>query len=243
MPHKFAFPKQLTPNNQRINVESCPNSLWSNKDSQLHGPPPPRLKRTLKYQSSPIITAHDTLECVNSFHKLPDYYSSNNSNSMIPQCSGPILYQSYNGINGYSYSPAPAAQQNGSNKFCFHGSDNGDCSLPSYFNPRMSTNMSHKEKVNNWIDKIQIFEIQEDLWSNNCFNIDYSRDFEEVEFDEDKKKQRDNDILNFEEILFLQSKKIDCLVRKMYDKEDENDDNGGEETEEDRKDESSIEFR
>ncbi|CCK70020.1 Pfs1p KNAG_0D02710 [Huiozyma naganishii CBS 8797] len=93
--------------------------------------------------------------------------------------------------------------------------------IPHHFNPRTARSMSHNEKVNLWIDRIPLWKPDGMPWHNRCFSVDYSLDWDEVEFDKDVLDESfvisttDN-----EELVYLQSKKIDCLTRRMYNMEE-----------------------
>lgn len=93
-------------------------------------------------------------------------------------------------------------------------------SFPSFFNPRTASNMPHKEKVNNWIENIPVFEVENGTWKSECYESDYSMNWEESEFDEAAK----GDTISFvthDELLYLQAKKFESLVRKFYRSEHE----------------------
>lgn len=74
--------------------------------------------------------------------------------------------------------------------------------------------MSHSEKVRNWIDQVPVFPVEDGFWGHSCYAYDYQSDCEEIEFDDVKCDSIS--LENYDEILFLQSRKIDCLVRKLY---------------------------
>ena len=83
-----------------------------------------------------------------------------------------------------------------------------------WFNPRTAVKMSHSEKVRNWIDQVPVFPVEDGFWGHSCYAYDYQSDCEEIEFDDVKCDSIS--LENYDEILFLQSRKIDCLVRKLY---------------------------
>lgn len=96
-------------------------------------------------------------------------------------------------------------------------------SFPPYFNPRAASNMSHKEKVNNWIEKVPIFETEEDIWESECYESELPMNWEEKEFDQPSSYFINNTIslATSDELLYHQGKKIDSLVRAMYHRESE----------------------
>lgn len=91
-------------------------------------------------------------------------------------------------------------------------------SFPAFFNPRTASNMPHKEKVNNWIENIPIFEIESGQWKSNCYDSNYSMNWEENDFD-DPAKINNISFITHDELLFLQGKKFESLVRKLYKSE------------------------
>ncbi|QLL30257.1 hypothetical protein HG536_0A00740 [Torulaspora globosa] len=93
-------------------------------------------------------------------------------------------------------------------------------SFPSFFNPRTASNMPHKEKVNNWIENIPIFEVENGIWRSDCYDTNYSVNWEESEFD-DAAKADTISFVTHDELLYLQAKKFDSLVRKSYGSESE----------------------
>lgn len=93
-------------------------------------------------------------------------------------------------------------------------------SFPSFFNPRTASNMPHKEKVNNWIENIPIFELENGIWKSECYDSNYSINWEETEFD-DAVKADTISFVTHDELLYLQAKKFDSLVRKSYGLESE----------------------
>lgn len=97
--------------------------------------------------------------------------------------------------------------------------------LPSEFNPRAAKDMSVRDKVKKWIDDIPLYEAPNDVWKNNCFQSDYSLNWEEIEFDNKDSlndgKEQHISLVSSDELLYLQSKKIDSLVRLVYTLEEE----------------------
>ncbi|SCU86558.1 LAFA_0E01574g1_1 [Lachancea sp. 'fantastica'] len=97
--------------------------------------------------------------------------------------------------------------------------------FPSYFNPRSATNMPHQEKVNKWIENVPTFVASGGDWQSNCYSVEFDVDWEEQEFDLanlDQHQNHDPTLTTFsfntaDEILHLQAKRLDTLVRKVYD--------------------------
>ncbi|SMN22721.1 similar to Saccharomyces cerevisiae YHR185C PFS1 Sporulation protein required for prospore membrane formation at selected spindle poles [Maudiozyma saulgeensis] len=167
------------------------------------------------------------------------------SNGMIGMTSGGLLYNNhfihsndyplqkdyhppYNGRNNIHNMMNSYQRADGSlNNICKCPEDilstNG--SFPTDFDPRGAKDMPAKEKVTNWIDNIPIYEIRDNIWNNDCFPNDYSLNWDEVEFDRKNNQflTRDQNVslTNSDELIFLQSKKIDCLVRLVYNLEKE----------------------
>lgn len=91
--------------------------------------------------------------------------------------------------------------------------------FPSYFNPRTATNMPHGEKVNKWIENVPVFNVSGDLWESDCYSINDNVDWEEEEFDfglAHKHEHFSFSLATADEVLYLQAKRVDTLVRKMY---------------------------
>lgn len=97
--------------------------------------------------------------------------------------------------------------------------------FPNEFNPRAAKDMSVRDKVKKWIDDIPLYEVEENIWSNSCFENDYSLNWEETEFDNKHTSNGGKDhhvsLVSSDELLYLQSKKIDSLVRLVYNLEEE----------------------
>ncbi|SCW03922.1 LAFE_0H01992g1_1 [Lachancea fermentati] len=92
--------------------------------------------------------------------------------------------------------------------------------FPSYFNPRTATNMHHQEKVSKWLEKVPVFNVTDELWESECFDTDDDLDWEEQEFDyaiAGKSSQQIISMSTVDEIIYLQSKRVDTLVRKLYE--------------------------
>ncbi|CEP64054.1 Pfs1p LALA0_S10e01200g [Lachancea lanzarotensis] len=95
--------------------------------------------------------------------------------------------------------------------------------FPSYFNPRSATNMPHQEKVSKWIENVPTFVASSGHWQSDCYGVEFDLDWEEQEFDFATSDQHDDPIMTkisfntADEILHLQSKRLDTLVRKLYD--------------------------
>lgn len=92
--------------------------------------------------------------------------------------------------------------------------------FPAFFNPRTASNMPHKEKVNNWIENIPIYEIEGGIWESKCYDNNYSMNWEENEFD-NPTKTNSISYVTHDELLYLQARKFESLVRKLYKSEDE----------------------
>lgn len=286
MAFKYGFtnPMPLSSNNQRLNIESCPNSIW------LGNPKDKNPKTNVESKSSPLKQESKGTNYVaggrdnkqmhfNLFGKGPSTTKlpgmsnkpSNinishqqlgtnsyiqNTDSMAPQYSSLFNYSFPSNVMGGSlfpgYNPSIPLQHDTNsrtndahnykmgiqsrfypffpmNNDCIVSDEvltNGDA-LPSFFDPRGTNDMEYKEKVNCWIDSIPIYEVQENIWSNECYSNEYSLNWEEIEFDRksDQFLSRDKTVslTNSDELLYLQSKKIDCLVRKIYNIEDDDD--------------------
>lgn len=220
----------------KMKFKACPTSFI--QDSAIK-----KIKKGQNYDSSPVqeynnqenkpliysITKDKTNTVLNEFNSK---LYSQNTDSLLPQytlmnyTTGPLftsMYQNYTyhpSYSGYSYLEY-TYNDNGNNnpttqsKTCF----------PSYFNPRTASNMPHKEKVNNWIENIPIFELEDGIFETDCYNIDYSMDWEEQEFESSLHNYNNNhnksSFATLDDILQLQSKKLDTLVRKMYTLESE----------------------
>ncbi|CCE61611.1 hypothetical protein TPHA_0A05370 [Tetrapisispora phaffii CBS 4417] len=107
-----------------------------------------------------------------------------------------------------------------SNQFSNSGSG-----LPSFFNPRMASNMSHREKVNEWLDNIPCANLNKtDFYYFNKYsgmynNVGlYSLNWEEEIFEKDYKSLN---LMTNEDLILYQAKKIDTLIRKNYHREKE----------------------
>lgn len=97
---------------------------------------------------------------------------------------------------------------------------NTGCSLPTTFDSKAVPNMSHREKVNNWIDLVPVRLNQCGSQNIDCFTTDYPLEYEELEFDMVKyhtpKRGAKFSFPSTDDLLEFQSRKIDCLVRKIY---------------------------
>lgn len=183
-------------------------------------------------QSGNTVDFYSKLKCTpqSSSERIKNYCQANESvlqqYTLMTYSSGPMmnsLYPSYNvsvpyvpsryspyflqNKNNASPAPAPCKEKK--------AQTSSYQSFPAFFNPRTASNMPHKEKVNNWIENIPVFEIESGLWESNCYDSNYSLNWEENEFDE---PVRINNIsfITQDELLFLQGKKFETLVRKMY---------------------------
>lgn len=119
------------------------------------------------------------------------------------------------GING---SGSSFNKVDGLKQSCFQGGQ----SFPTFFNPRTASNMPHREKVNSWIENIPVYEIEEGLWESECYDMEYSMEWEEDEFESpDVYGTSTISYATNDEILFLQARKFETLVRKSYESENE----------------------
>ncbi|CCH59604.1 hypothetical protein TBLA_0B07880 [Henningerozyma blattae CBS 6284] len=91
-------------------------------------------------------------------------------------------------------------------------------SIPNGFNPRLARNMAANEKVDKWINKIPIIISKRGDITPNCFEPSFSFNWEEFDFDNET---GENNFESIDDLLFLQNKKVDALVRKMYMRENE----------------------
>ncbi|SCU79620.1 LADA_0B01992g1_1 [Lachancea dasiensis] len=89
--------------------------------------------------------------------------------------------------------------------------------FPSYFNPRAATNMPHQEKVNKWIENVPVINLGDGNWRSDCFNVDNELDWEEREFDLAYHECMSLSLTTADEVLHLQAKRLDTLVRRIYD--------------------------
>lgn len=92
------------------------------------------------------------------------------------------------------------------------------CGLPSYFNPRKASNMHHGEKVDHWIKNLPYWSSNGNAINVECYNNEYDLDWEEIEFEDLNcvAQKPFIDLIDWEDIVFFQSKKLDALVRKGY---------------------------
>ncbi|QLG72988.1 hypothetical protein HG535_0E00720 [Zygotorulaspora mrakii] len=155
-------------------------------------------------------------------YTLMTYSSGQMVNSLYPNYNVSVPFFSH--YSNYSIHNLPGINGNALN---FNKLDNSNHvlegqSFPTFFNPRTATNMPHKEKVNSWIENIPVYEIEEGLWESECYDMEYSLNWEEDEF-ENPEFYRTSTIsyaMN-DEVLFLQAKKFETLVRKLYESERE----------------------
>ncbi|KAL3230969.1 Prospore formation at selected spindle poles protein 1 [Nakaseomyces bracarensis] len=85
------------------------------------------------------------------------------------------------------------------------------------FNPREEKNMSAKDKVDNWIENNIVTS-----HGNNYAGAEISLDWEENEFDYPETElfpKETNKVIDYQDIIYLQCRKIDSLVRKAYSNE------------------------
>lgn len=152
--------------------------------------------------------------------------------TLMSYSSGPIIssmYQNYNLTMPYQmhYSSYPLnVSQGASTNACKEGSSQPtQCqgqSFPSFFNPRTAQNMPHSEKVNNWIESIPIFEIDGERWKSDCYDCNFPLNWEEEEFDDPFLAENNKiSFASHDELLFLQAKKFETAIRKLYRLEEE----------------------
>ncbi|SCU86542.1 LANO_0C08350g1_1 [Lachancea nothofagi CBS 11611] len=92
--------------------------------------------------------------------------------------------------------------------------------FPSYFNPRTASNMPHQEKVNKWIENVPTFNVSGERWRSECYSVDLELDWEEQEFDYGLAHHHDYmpfSLATADEVLHLQAKRLDTLVRRIYE--------------------------
>ncbi|SCU98553.1 LAMI_0F15236g1_1 [Lachancea mirantina] len=92
--------------------------------------------------------------------------------------------------------------------------------FPPYFNPRTAVNMPHQEKVTKWIEHVPVHSLSDGVWESECYSVDDTIDWEECEFDyglENRHKFLSFSLSTPDELLQLQAKKIDSMVRRLYE--------------------------
>lgn len=103
---------------------------------------------------------------------------------------------------------------------------NYDHHFPPEFNPRQTSNMPFNEKVTNWLDSIPIFLVTDKNFEDNTYTPDNSISWEEDELNDylmgyDNEENLGNNALSTaDEIINFQSKRFDCLSKKMYMQDD-----------------------
>ncbi|CAR27840.1 ZYRO0D07810p [Zygosaccharomyces rouxii] len=143
---------------------------------------------------------------------LNSMYQNYNLTTTMPY---PMHYSSYPINMQPSHSANPNINLNMSK-------DQSSQTFPSFFNPRTAHNMPHMEKVNSWIENIPVFQIDEQNWKSECYDSSFAIDWEEEEF-EDPLLAESNKIsfATHDELLFLQAKKFETAIRKLYRLENE----------------------
>lgn len=176
--------------------------------SKLKGTPQSSSERMKSYcQPSDSLLRQYTLMSYSSGPMVNSLYP--NYNVSVPFL--PPRYSAYSMQNNGGGQPGHIqVQDNKSQSSNYHGH-----SFPPFFNPRTASNMPHKEKVNNWIENIPVFEVESGVWTSNCYDSNYSINWEEIEFDNPPK---DNSLsfVTHDELLYLQAKKFESLVRRFY---------------------------
>lgn len=97
--------------------------------------------------------------------------------------------------------------------------------LPATFDAKAVPNMSHRDKVNCWIDMVPFSTVGDNKNNTGLMSDDYTLDYEEMEFDLNKLTTGKHGVqFSFptkDDLLEFQSRRIDCLVRKIYSLENE----------------------
>ncbi|CAI4064132.1 Pfs1p SKDI_08G2300 [Saccharomyces kudriavzevii IFO 1802] len=102
-----------------------------------------------------------------------------------------------------------------------HNHNNG-LDIPTHFNPRTTQNMPCSEKVETWLERLPIFVGFDGYLFTNCFDYEYMLDWEETEFTFEKTTCMETDYsraLTDTDIIHIQEKKIETLIRNQYLKE------------------------
>ncbi|KAL6943277.1 hypothetical protein ACO0RG_002270 [Hanseniaspora osmophila] len=97
--------------------------------------------------------------------------------------------------------------------------------LPLHFNPRSAQNMPCEEKVVNWMEKVLIYQVADNVWETDCYSIEEYSNFEEEEFDEAQERINYNiqdlsyvcSLATPDEIIEFQCKRWSALVKKTYE--------------------------
>lgn len=201
-------PTTAAPVNMSATQSACNTAEFYSK---LKGTPQSSSERIKNYcQPNESMLQQYTLMTFSSGPMMSSLYPNYNvSVPYLPSRYSPYFLQ--NKVNGSPVQVLPKEKNNQSTTY--HGQ-----SFPAFFNPRTASNMPHKEKVNNWIENIPIFEIEGGTWESNCYDSNYSMNWEENEFD-DASKMSNISFITHDELLFLQGKKFESLVRKLYKSE------------------------
>lgn len=74
--------------------------------------------------------------------------------------------------------------------------------------------------MNKWIENVPTFNVSGDVWESECYSVDLDLDWEEKEFD--CGISNPSDVPSFslataDEVLHLQAKRLDTLVRRNYE--------------------------
>ncbi|AQZ12222.1 PFS1 (YHR185C) [Zygosaccharomyces parabailii] len=147
--------------------------------------------------------------------------------TLMTYSSGPLLNSTYQNYSvtmpyqmHYSSYPLNASHGTNSNAHQDRNSQSAYCqgqSFPSFFNPRTAQNMPHGEKVNNWIESIPVFEVDEESWKSECYDSNFPLDWEEEEFDAPLLAESNRiSFATHDELLFLQAKKFETAIRRLY---------------------------
>ncbi|CAI4052152.1 hypothetical protein N7582_005378 [Saccharomyces uvarum] len=171
--------------------------------------------RRRQYEQRPIydkpMRATDSMSPqVSSMNCLPNLYP----NGSLPL---PNPYLSYlNHLEKVNYQDAKFSSWS-----ILQNSNNG-LAIPTYFSPRTTQNMPCSEKVETWLERLPIFVGFDGYLFTNCFDYEYMLDWEETEFTFEKTACMETDYsraLTDTDIIHIQEKKIETLIRNQYLKE------------------------
>lgn len=98
--------------------------------------------------------------------------------------------------------------------------------LPPDFNPRQTSNMPFNEKVTNWLDSVPIFLVTDKNFEDGTYTPDISINWEEDEVNNylmgynNEENFAINSLSTADEIIQFQTKRFDCLSKKLYLRDD-----------------------
>lgn len=157
----------------------------------------------------------DTMVHSYSYYYHPHFYSASNCATRSFYANGHKSKDPDNVDFSNYYQQAVGLYYNQLNNTSEYASS---CSFPSFFNPRTARNMGHKEKVNNWLENIPVITTSEGQILVDCFACDFSLNWEEEEFDDPLLFQdHDLSMAHQDDILYLNTRKFDALVRSHYE--------------------------